>query len=78
MHLERTANIGAGDPSANPSFKQGGGRERGFWDWNKSFPRYSRSETTLVSFEMFLQNIDGNQRSANVAQEIATDVSKFL
>ena len=31
-----------------------------------------------MSFEAFLQNIDGNQRSAKVAREIATDVSKFL
>jgi len=26
----------------------------------RSFPRYSRSKTTLVSFEAFLQNIDRN------------------
>ena len=44
----------------------------------RSFPCYSRSETTLVSFDAFLQNIDGNQGSAKVAWEIATDVSKFL
>ena len=44
----------------------------------RSFPRYSKSESTLVSFETYLQNIDGNQRSPKVAHEMATDVSKFL
>ena len=40
----------------------------------RSFPRYSRSESTLMSFESFLTNMDGNQRSTQVSAEIATDV----
>ena len=43
----------------------------------RSFPQYSKSESTLVSFEVFLQNIDGNQQSPKVAHKIATDVSKL-
>jgi hypothetical protein len=45
----------------------------------REFPRYDiKGDTTLISFRQHLQSMDGKDKSEKVANEMATDVSKFL
>ncbi len=45
----------------------------------REFSRYNiRGDTTLISFRRHLTSIDGKRKSEKVADEMATDVSKFL